>query len=48
MYNCIALKQSLIDLILRDLDVVQSLVSFLNFDLFGKFVQIVEIAFLFS
>lgn len=36
MSNCMSVKKSLIDLIVRELDVIQSLVSLLNVDLFGE------------
>lgn len=36
MSSCMSFKKSLIDLIVRELDVVQSLVSLINVDLFGK------------
>lgn len=36
---CMSFKRSLIDQITRQLDIVQSLISFLNVDLFGKFIE---------
>lgn len=37
MYDCMALKKSLVDLIAKELDIVRALTSFLDVDLFGKY-----------